>query len=215
MNDADRREKFYRLVWPHMATVARMARYLAANDADGEDLAQEAMLKAYRAIDTFQGNFKVQAWLMTILRHAHVDAVRAARCRSFILEQVRADIEDTPPTQFAEAEASEPLADPDQVLQQFSDQDLIRAVRSLPKEIRWTLLLVDVQGLDHSDAASVLGVPLGTVKSRAHRGRAMLKGLLVGAEAEPRRYHQLSRVSKADIYASGVLATTVAMPGAA
>jgi RNA polymerase sigma-70 factor (ECF subfamily) len=56
---------------------------------------------------------------------------------------------------------------------------MIRALQRLPEEIRWTLLLVDVEGMDHADAAAVLGVPVGTVKSRAHRGRAMLREALL------------------------------------
>jgi RNA polymerase sigma-70 factor (ECF subfamily) len=56
---------------------------------------------------------------------------------------------------------------------------MIQALQRLPEEIRWTLLLVDVEGMDHADAAAVLGVPVGTVKSRAHRGRAMLREALL------------------------------------
>ena len=55
---------------------------------------------------------------------------------------------------------------------------VIRALRELPKEIRWTLLLVDVEAIEQSDAAAVLSIPVGTVKSRLHRGRAMLRATL-------------------------------------
>ena len=185
MDDADRRDKFYKLAWPHMVTVARMARFLAANDADGDDLAQEVMLKAYRAIDTFRGADKAKAWLMTILRNAHVDSVRAAPPWAASLDQAAAESVADLDTTADGAEGYDRSAGPEQVLERLSDRQLIQALRSLPKEIRWTLLLVDVQGLDHADAASILGVPVGTVKSRAHRGRAMLRASLVEAD-QPR-----------------------------
>jgi len=55
---------------------------------------------------------------------------------------------------------------------------MIDALQRLPEEIRWTLLLVDVEGVDQADAAELLDVPVGTIKSRAHRGRAMLRDRL-------------------------------------
>jgi RNA polymerase sigma-70 factor (ECF subfamily) len=63
---------------------------------------------------------------------------------------------------------------------------LIDALRQLPDEIRWTLLLVDVEGMDHADAARVLDVPVGTIKSRAHRGRTMLREALTPLAKELR-----------------------------
>jgi RNA polymerase sigma-70 factor (ECF subfamily) len=70
---------------------------------------------------------------------------------------------------------------PESLLELFSDPQMIDALRELPEEIRWTLLLVDVQELDHAQAAEILDVPVGTIKSRAHRGRAMLKSKLIDA----------------------------------
>ena len=65
------------------------------------------------------------------------------------------------------------------LLEQFSDAEMIDALSRLPEEIRWTLLLVDVEGMDHKEAAGVLDVPVGTIKSRAHRGRMMLRDKLL------------------------------------
>ncbi len=63
---------------------------------------------------------------------------------------------------------------PEALLEQFEDTQIVIALRSLPDAIRWTLLLVDVEGLGHQQAAEILGIPEGTVKSRAYRGRRML-----------------------------------------
>jgi RNA polymerase sigma-70 factor (ECF subfamily) len=64
-------------------------------------------------------------------------------------------------------------------LNEFSDAEVIKALQHLPEEIRWTLLLVTVEEMDQADAAGVLGVPVGTVKSRLHRGRMMLRQALL------------------------------------
>ena len=64
------------------------------------------------------------------------------------------------------------------LIEQFEDDAVIDALRSLPQDIRWTLMLVDVEQLDQTQAAELLGVPLGTIKSRTHRGRRMLRDRL-------------------------------------
>jgi len=64
-------------------------------------------------------------------------------------------------------------------LNAFSDADVIDGLQGIAEELRWTLLLVDVEGMDHRDAAEVLGVPVGTIKSRVHRARAMLRQVLL------------------------------------
>jgi len=69
--------------------------------------------------------------------------------------------------------------DPQQILEGFSDPQILEALSQLPDEMRWVLLFVDVEALDHATAAAVLGVAEGTIKSRAHRGRAMLRRLLL------------------------------------
>ena len=74
--------------------------------------------------------------------------------------------------------------DPQAALEGFSDQEVIDALQALPAEIRWTLLLLDVEGLSIQEAAGVLEIPTGTIKSRAHRGRAMLREKLLPMAAK-------------------------------
>ena len=75
---------------------------------------------------------------------------------------------------------------PQEILNQFSDEAVISALQKLPEDIRWTLLLVDVEELKNEEAAQVLDIPLGTVKSRMHRGRALLRQALRGVVQERR-----------------------------
>jgi len=184
----DAQSRFDAVVWPHAATVLRTARYLVHDPAAAEDIAQETMVKAFRSIDSFQDGTDAKAWLMTILRNTRVDYLRsrASRHGETSLESMThepAGVEDV------SLDAHSAWENPQALLQQFSDQHMIEALQGLPEEIRWTLLLVDVEGMDQADAAKVLEVPVGTVKSRAHRGRAMLRAKLLPLAKELRLIH--------------------------
>lgn len=167
---------FYEHVWPLRAKVLRTARYLTRDAAEADDLAQETFVKAYRSIATFDSSKFAAAWLTAILRNTHIDRARARMKESqdVSLESHQWEAEDR---------RREPTAvdysSPATILEQLSDQQLIDALRALPDDIRWTLLLVDVEQLDHAEAAMVMGVPIGTSKSRAHRGRQMLRERLL------------------------------------
>lgn len=173
-------DRFEKEIWPHAAAVLRTARILTRNDAEADDLAQETMLKAFRHLDQLVDPSGAKKWLMTILRTTRIDRARAAGKAMVSLSELPVD----PPAEPAAFE--EAWGDPHRLLQQFSDQQMIDALKLVPEDIRFTLLLVDVEGLDQADAAGVLGVPVGTIKSRTHRGRSMLRELLTPLAKELR-----------------------------
>lgn len=175
-------QKFHRLVWPHREAVLRVASILAGDPGEAEDLAQETLLKAFKAIDRFVGA-DARAWTLAILRNARIDRLRsrASAAGEVSLAAIEFDPPDVPP-----ADREPAWERPDALLEAFGDAQIIDALRDLPEDIRWTLLLVDVEGLDHADAAGVMGVPVGTVKSRAHRGRSMLRESLLPLARERR-----------------------------
>ena len=179
----DPNARFYVEVWPHAAVVLRTAQFLCRNEAEADDLAQEVMLKAFRHLDQLREGSDAKAWLMTILRNSRVDRIRseAAHQRDVSLEQLAVE-----PPAPAEANSDSTWNEPEAVLQEFSDRQIITAMKELPEEIRWTLLLLDVEGMDQAEAAKVLDVPVGTVKSRAHRGRGMLREALTPLARELR-----------------------------
>ena len=167
-------DRFQTYIWPHAAAVLRTARILTRNDTEADDLAQETMLKAFRHLDQLVDPTGAKQWLMTILRNTRMDRVRGELKHA---KEVSLDaMLEAPPAEPAALDDS--WGDPRATLEAFSDQQIIDALKKLPEDIRWTLLLVDVEGLDQADAATVLGVPVGTVKSRSHRGRAMLREAL-------------------------------------
>ena len=186
LQQQDARDRFYCLVWPHAQTVLRAAHYLVRDAAEADDIAQETMIKAFKAIDSFQDGTDMRAWLMTILRNTRIDHIRATAASSagnVSFEQLGAD-----PADCSDASCDHDPAwdNPDELLEGFADRCVIEALHKLPEEIRWTLLLVEVEQIDHEDAAKVLGVPVGTVKSRAFRGRSMLRQALLPVAKELR-----------------------------
>jgi RNA polymerase sigma-70 factor (ECF subfamily) len=159
-----------------MPVVLRTAHLLCSrSSADAEDLAQETMLKAFRSIDQFQPGSDARAWLMTILRHTRIDRLRSGRPSAGVVNLEDLALEPVGRPEIAELDRQAIVENPETLLADFTDAEMVEGLRRLPEEIRWTLLLVDVEGMDHKEAAQVLGVPVGTIKSRAHRGRTMLR----------------------------------------
>ena len=178
MDKDQRRDAFYRLVWPEAPALLRVAMILTGGAADAEDLVQETMMKAFRALDAFSEGSNVRAWLMAILRNARVDRLRAGKAAGGDVSLDALAI-DFPEQRSAGAEPWAEIADPRAVLNAFGDQQVIDALKRLPEDIRWTVLLTDVSQLDHKEVATVLDIPAGTVKSRVFRGRQMLREALL------------------------------------
>jgi RNA polymerase sigma-70 factor, ECF subfamily len=172
-------QRFQVLVWPQLAAVLRTAQILSGDPDEAEDLAQETMIKAFRAIDRFQDGTDVRAWLMTILRNTRIDRLRSSAASASDVSLELLELDPPGPEKSGEALDWDAIRkDPQRVLSEFSDQQVIAALKRLPEDIRWTLLLADVEQMPHAEAAQVLGVPVGTIKSRVHRGRTMLRKAL-------------------------------------
>jgi len=191
-NDTDR---FYAEIWPHRAAVLRVAKLLTHSDVEAEDLAQDAMLKGFSGIGKLAPGSKAKAWLLAVLRHAHVDRVRARHGNAQVSLDALGMDQPAPATDPPEDMSA--WGDPHRAMAGFSDQEVIVALKRVPEEIRWTLLLVDVQEMDDREAAEVLGVPVGTVKSRLHRGRRMLREYLLPVALDRRLFPALAEKESA------------------
>jgi RNA polymerase sigma-70 factor (ECF subfamily) len=164
--DQRRNEAFHELIVPELEVTLRVARSLTGNQADAEDLVQDTLLRAYKALDRFDGRYP-RAWLLTILRNTHLNRVRKKQPVLF-----RDDDES------AEALASIPADDPgpeQEVLDATIDHRIAAAFRSLSPKFRDVVQLVDIDGLSYREAAQMLDIKLGTVMSRLHRARAKMK----------------------------------------
>lgn len=161
-----------------LPVVLRTAQCLVGHHGHAEDLAQETMIKAMRGIDSFKEGTNLKAWLLTILRRTHIDQLRSTRNRPL---QLSLDVTGIDLPAAASSTTDVPMTswdDPEQLMSRFDDQAIIDAMGLLSEELRWTLLLVDVEQLEHAEAAEILEVAVGTIKSRTHRGRALLRELL-------------------------------------
>lgn len=185
LSHQDATRRFYDLIWPHRADVLRLAQFMSWRQADAEDLAQETLFKAFVKISSFKEGTNVKPWLLTILRNSWLDRSRAAAAHP---ETSLSDLSTEPA--LPEVEQPAQWTKPEDILNGFSDRQVIDALRRLPEEICWTLLLIDVEGLGQQEASEVLGIPLGTVKSRVHRGHGMMKVLLLPTGRDRRLVHE-------------------------
>jgi RNA polymerase sigma factor (sigma-70 family) len=171
----EQRRRFEQLVLPHLGAAYNLARWLAAQDA--EDVAQDAMLRAFRAFDGFRGG-DAKAWLLTIVRNCHYTAVGRRRKTVPLPEEGENDIASDAP----DPERSTIDADRARKLNQ--------AIASLPDEFRETLVLREMEDMSYRDIAQVVGAPIGTVMSRLARARALLRQTwLASGQEAPHAMH--------------------------
>jgi RNA polymerase sigma-70 factor (ECF subfamily) len=166
VDEKAQKEAFDRYVVPEIAVLYRVARSITRNPTDAEDLVQDTMLRAYRAILRFDGRHP-RAWLLTIMRNAQINRVR--RKRPELLRDPDAAME-----RLAD-EDSQDLGPEAQVVESQYDAAVENAVEALPEKFFQVINLVDIQGLSYAEAAEVIGVPTGTVMSRLHRARTRVR----------------------------------------
>lgn len=179
---AERAEAFRTHVEPELEVLLRVARRLTGSLADAEDLVQETLIRAFGAVDRFDGAHP-RAWLLTILRRTHLNLNRRKR-PDLVEDWAVADRVDDARPAFG---ATRPGTPEETVLAGVLDDHLEEAVRRLDPRFRTVLLLVDVDRLSYAEAAEVLGVPLGTVMSRLSRARERVRNDLRRAGAFPGR----------------------------
>ena len=157
---------FNRYVVPEIEVLYRVARSITRNPTDAEDLVQDTMLRAYRAVDRFDGRHP-RAWLLTIMRNAQINRVR--RKRPELLQDP-----DTAVKRLQD-DGSIQLGPEATVIEGMFDAAIESAVAALPDKFRSVIELIDIQGLSYQEAAEVLGVPTGTIMSRLHRARTRIR----------------------------------------
>ena len=165
---------FEEIVLPHLDAAYNLARWLAGNDRDAEDIAQEACLRAYRFFDGFRGG-DPRAWLLAIVRRTAWTWLERNRRGSDAVE-------------FDEAVHDGPdlRPDPSDLLARAGDIKSVReAIASLPESFREALVLRELEGLSYKQIAEITAAPVGTVMSRLARARALLQAALVNAPPHP------------------------------
>jgi RNA polymerase sigma factor (sigma-70 family) len=171
LQEENKLARFEQVVLPHLDAAYNLARWLVRNDADAEDLAQEATLRAFKFFGGFHGG-DGRAWLLTIVRNT---------CYTW-LQQNRAH---EPPTPFDEELHSVQDANPETILLESVDRQMLKqALEELPVEFREVLILRELEGLSYKEIAHIVDVPVGTVMSRLARARKRLQLCLTESREE-------------------------------
>lgn len=147
---------------------------MTRNPADAEDLVQDTMLRAYRAFDRFEAGTNLKAWLFRIMTNAYINTYRKKQREP---QNVSADeIEDFDLYQELKNHDSQFGETPEKiVLDRLVDSDILEAIEDLPDQFRLAVVLSDIEGFSYAEMAQIMGVPMGTVMSRLHRGRKALQ----------------------------------------
>jgi RNA polymerase sigma factor (sigma-70 family) len=174
------RSRFEAQVLPHLDAAYRFARWLAYSPADAEDVAQEAILRAFRSFDSLRGS-DVKSWLLVIVKNCHFTAARQRQRGDAVPLPEENDVKDG-------AAMVSQMPDPERAaLLRDEGRTLERLLSSLPEEQRTVLWLREIEELDYAQIAAVISAPIGTVMSRLARSRAALKAKwLEEAEVSPR-----------------------------
>ena len=163
--------QFERVVLPHLDAAYNLARWLAGNDHDAEDIAQEACVRAFRFLGGYRGG-DARAWLLAIVRNTAFSWLKRNRAREMVAidDDVLTEIEDKNlgADSFFSADKNE----------------LRAALAALPLEFREALVLRELEGLSYKEIAQIAEVPVGTVMSRLARARRQLQNHFVQREGK-------------------------------
>jgi len=160
--------EFSRLLESEIPRLRRYARALTRNTANADDLVQSSLVRALEKQHLWQPGSNLRAWLFTILHNQHVNDVRHS-----LREGSLGPVEDAEPVW-----RMEPVVDASLQL-----RDLQRGINTLSHEQREVLLLVGPEGMRYEQVATILGIPVGTVRSRLSRARTTLRLLMDGAKS--------------------------------
>lgn len=159
-------KEFTRLAEPHLGVIHRLARRLTRTRADAEDLAQEALIRAFERRSSLREPERMRGWLLATLRNLHLNKVRDEKPHLLVLGDTRGT-------------DAEPKGDLDREIQDRSIGDeLLLALRQLPSDQADALWLRAVEGLSYEEVAEAMDIPIGTVRSRLSRARASMIELL-------------------------------------
>jgi RNA polymerase sigma-70 factor (ECF subfamily) len=160
--------------------VYRVARHLASSREDADELMQETYARAFRSWRSFTPGTNMRAWLLRILTNLNIDRGRRQQ-RAPQMQPLEAN------DYFLYdklAENGDGVSDEDQVVERLSQDDIVAALSAVPHDFRDVLVLVDLGDFSYADAAQILDIPVGTVMSRLHRGRRILKRELAESALE-------------------------------
>lgn len=174
--EASRRDDFVDQAMQYADQLYAAAMRMTRNPADAADLVQETLLKAYAAYGSFQQGTNLRAWLYRIQTNTYINTYRKQQRRPF-----EAPLDDMEEWQIGDAEsftASTSRSAEAEAIHRMPSGIVKDALQQVPTDFRMAVYWVDVEGLSYAETAEVMETPVGTVMSRLHRGRRLLRGLL-------------------------------------
>lgn len=168
----NRQSEFENNAMIHLDMVYRTALALSGQSALADDLTQTTFLKAFEKFGSFKKNTNCRAWLMRILRNTWLDHLRSKRTAG---NQLPLD-EQLISNDHVNVETT--WSNPENLLENFSDEQVIKALAKLPEDQRLALFLTDVEEFTHQETADIMQVAVGTIKSRTSRARNAMKNIL-------------------------------------
>ncbi|CAB4868984.1 unannotated protein [freshwater metagenome] len=172
----ERAQRFERDAMPYIDQLYGAAMRMTRNPTDAEDLVQETYLKAFGAFTSFTEGTNLKAWLFRILTNTYINIYRKKQRQPY-----QSATDDLTDGQLHEAEShtARGLRSAEtEALDRLADSDVVEALAAIPEDFRLAVYLVDVEGFAYKEAAEIMGTPVGTVMSRLHRGRKLLRASL-------------------------------------
>ncbi len=172
----NKQKEFSELVEPHLVSLYNTALRMTHNQHDAEDLVQDTLYKAFRALEQFQDGTNFRAWIFRIMVNTFITGYRKA-----IKKPQRVsydDMEEFYLYKRLDESVSLQETSKEEFLDQLFDDDIKSALESLPYQFRLVVLLCDVEGFSYNEIAKIINAPLGTVMSRLYRGRKLLQRYL-------------------------------------
>jgi RNA polymerase sigma-70 factor (ECF subfamily) len=173
--EVQKQEDFNEEIVPHLDALYNFALRLTTDPNDAEDLVQDTIVKAYRFFNSYEKGTNAKAWLFRILKNSYINNYRKKSKQpnqvdydevASFYETIRDERTDTSDME-------------DRMYRELIDDDISGALESLPEDFRTVVLLCDIEGFTYEEIANMLDVPIGTIRSRLHRGRNLLRTQLM------------------------------------
>lgn len=170
-SDAERHKVFNTEFVPHIDSMYNFAFRLTNDEDDANDLVQDTYMKAFRFINSFQQGTNAKAWLFRILKNSFINDYRKKS-----KQPAKVDYQEVETTYNSESTDSETTTDlRTETVQDMIGDEVATALNSLPVDFRTVIILCDIEGFTYEEMAKILDIPIGTVRSRLHRARNLLK----------------------------------------
>ncbi|HQV77105.1 MAG TPA: sigma-70 family RNA polymerase sigma factor [Chitinophagales bacterium] len=170
----NREQLFEDELLPHADALYNFAYHLTYNEADANDLVQETFMKAFRFLNSYDSGTNAKAWLFKILKNGFINEYRKKK-----KEPNKIDYEDVLVFQDSDEDNSAAVYDlREDVFDGMLGDEITIALNKLPIDFKTVILLCDIEGFSYEEIAKIIDIPIGTVRSRLHRARNMLKDSL-------------------------------------